>query len=142
MPEPGLPEGIDVITFVPNPLETIPPKSGIEALVDALRYLGKVMPRTELEGIVSNLDVASLALDVQGYSREHLQLSNITNNEALVRMHLTQTVDYCIREGLLDSPVMAAGLLEGVRQQMLNGDIFFGEEIPEKLAYGVPSQPA
>lgn len=49
-----------------------------------------------------------------------------------IELVLSTTLTYCIRKGLLQSPIDAIGELAAVRWEVLEGGVFVGEERPNK----------
>jgi hypothetical protein len=115
------PETGQLPKFLPNPHETIKPTSGREALEDAVRFMGTLMPRAEVRRLIEEMDPAKVMLTVQGVKADDYVLS-------AVELHIGTTVDWCAREGLLESPISAIGAMVGVRQEVLDGGVFVGEE--------------
>lgn len=110
--------------FLPNPNETIPPQTEREAFTDAIRYMGTIMPREQVKELVEGMDSVRVVNAVQGRPVGH---SKSPLNP--VELYLGTTLDWCIREGLVRSPIMAIGMLESVRQEVLAGGVFVGQEV-------------
>jgi hypothetical protein len=101
--------------FRPNPNETVPPATAEDAFGDLLRYMASQQTR---EGIIDQLrevDPSKVVASVQG----------ITTGPPLTGLELMlgMTIEYCARERLLRSPIQAAGLIEAVRQDVLDGEV-------------------
>lgn len=106
--------------FLPNPKETVPPPTERDAFEDAVRYMGTSMPRDQVRELVRGMGSDRIVSAVQGIPI-HPPLNSMER-------YMAATVEYCMREGLVRSPVVAVGMLEAVRQDVLRGGVFVGQE--------------
>lgn len=106
--------------FRPNPNETIPPQTADDAIGDLLRYMASLHTRAVVIEWLKEVDPSKVAASVQG----------ITTGPPLTSLELMlgMTLEYCAREGLLRSPIQAVGAIEAVRQEVLDGGVFIGQE--------------
>lgn len=106
--------------FLPNPYETFPPATEREAFEDAIRYMGTLMPRAQVREFVQAMGSNRVVEAVQG-----MVVKPPLN---FVELYLGNTLEYCFREGLVKSPTIAVYMIEAVRQAVLKGGIFIGQE--------------
>jgi hypothetical protein len=103
--------------FMPNPNEVISPSNDWEAMEDAVRYLAFISTRQK--AIDALEDGSRIVMAVQGF--------NAVPPLNPAELHIAGTIEYCIGRGLLRHPVTAVALLEGVRQEALDGGVFIGQ---------------
>ncbi len=106
--------------FRPNPNETVPPKTTDGAIEDLLRYMASLHTRAVIIEQLKEVDPSKVVASVQGITTG----PHLTSLELMLGM----TLEYCAREGLLRSPIMAVGAIESVRQDVLDGGVFVGTE--------------
>jgi len=112
--------------FRPNPNETVPPQTANDAFEDLLRFMAAKQTRAQVIEELKAVDPSKIVFAVQGVKTGPL----LTNLELMIG----NTVEYCVREGLLRSPIQAVGAIEGVRQEVLDGGVFVGtEKFPKQL---------
>lgn len=112
------------VDLVPYPEGAVLPPTARDAFEDAIRYMGTLHPRMEVRQLVENMGSYRIVEAVRGMS--------ISPHLNPLELMLTSTLTYCIRERLLQSPIVTIGTIEAVRQEVLEGGVFIGQELPNK----------
>lgn len=114
------------VRFLPNPNEEVPPPTARDAVEDTFRYLASLSSRDEVRQFAETMDSSRIVSAVQGRIVDR----------PLEGMELMfgNTIDYCVREGLLSSPIQAVVTLEAVRFDLVHRDIvgFVGQDTPPR----------
>lgn len=108
--------------FFPNPNETVPPPTARDAIEDALRYAATSGSRAEVIENMRGIDPLRIVQAVQGRMVVRPPLHGF-------ELYLANTVDGCVRHGLLKNPLEAITTLLSVRFDLLEGHgVFVGQE--------------
>lgn len=106
--------------WVPYPEGTVLPPTARDAFEDAVRFMGTILPRTQVRELVEGMDSDRVVEVIQGMPvRPHLNA---------VELCLGSTLEYCIQRGLVRGPADAIMTIESVRQEVLEGGVFVGQE--------------
>lgn len=106
--------------WVPYPEGTILPPTARDAFADAVRFMGTILPRSEVRELVEGMGSHRVLEVVQGM--------RVTPPLNAVEKCLGSTLEYCIKERLVQNPVEAVMTIESVRQEVLDGGVFVGQE--------------
>lgn len=108
------------VGWVPYPEGSVLPATAGDAFEDAIRYLGTLTPRATVRDWVRATDSKRIVEAAQGMVTDrHLNPAELC---------LGATLDYCIKKGLLQSPAFAIGAIESLKQEVLEGGVFIGQE--------------
>lgn len=102
--------------FRPNPFETVPPLTARDAFEDTIRFMATSLPKEQVRELVKVMDSDRVVAAVQGM--------HVRPPLSAVELMLGNTLEYCIREGLLKSPIAAICEIESVKQDVLEGGVF------------------
>lgn len=108
----------------PNPYEQFPPSDAYDAFSDCMRFLAITSSRAEIIEFAQGLDSVRIIQGVQGIMVIRPPLSG---RELMVG----NVVEWCARR-FNTTPVETIGALESVRQEILDGGIFVGQEQTSK----------
>ncbi len=106
--------------IVPYPEGAVLPKTATDAFEDLIRFAGTLQPREEVKKLVGKLDPSRIILAAQGLPI-HPPLDDFEH-------YAFYTLEYCLRNDLLRTPVQAIGTIVAVKQEVLNGGVFIGQE--------------
>lgn len=106
--------------FFPNPNEVVPPHTTEDAIEDTLRYAATFQTRAEVIENMRGLDPVRIVLAVQG-----IIIKPRLNG---LELFMANTIDGCIRAGILKNPTEALFALVNVKLDVLDGGVFVGQE--------------
>lgn len=108
------------VGIVPYPEVAVLPSSASEAFEDLIRYIGTLYPRQQVIELVTEMDMTRLTQ----VGMDMIVRPPLNNFERL----FLPTMQYCVNHRLIRGLVEAAGALEGVKQEVIDGGVFIGKE--------------